>query len=180
MTYSIFTFVLGLTIYQGFTWTRALDPSAGKNDSRNVFITFVVGAGFCKGFFTTASFAKVIEILLLPSRLLSASSGTNRDEPPQTRYKIEGVDGRGFGRLERVQRYASDSEPLQLKQMPPAEDIEAVLHEAPPLHGRQGLDELVAGGLTAALQAAADAHLQCAEADRRVAFEYAKLSRYRL
>lgn len=124
MTYSIFTFLLGLTIYHGFTWTRALDPSAGTYDSRNVFIALVVGAGFCQGFFTTASIAKVIETILLPSRLQSTASGTNRDEPLQ----------------------------------------------------RQGVDELVVGGLTAALQAAADAHLQCAEADRRVAFEYARLS----
>ena len=176
MIYSIFTFLLGLAIYHGFSWTRALDPSAGKNDSRDVFITFVVGAGFCQGLFTTASFAKVIETLILPSRLQSAASRTNRGESLQSGYKIEGVPGSGVGRLEHARRDASDSKPLQREQISPSEDIEAVSHEALPLHKRQGVDELIDGGLTVALQAAADAHLQCAEADRRVAFEYAKLS----
>jgi hypothetical protein len=30
-------------IYLGFLWTRSLDQTAGINDSRNVFITYVVG-----------------------------------------------------------------------------------------------------------------------------------------
>ena len=37
---AIFAFLIGLSVYQGITWTRKLDASAGVGDSRNVFITF--------------------------------------------------------------------------------------------------------------------------------------------
>jgi hypothetical protein len=35
--------LIALAIYFGFTWTRELDTNAGRNDSRNVFITYIVG-----------------------------------------------------------------------------------------------------------------------------------------
>jgi hypothetical protein len=44
---SLITLLLGLGIYFGFTWTDKLDAQAGPHDSRNVFITFVVGLGVC-------------------------------------------------------------------------------------------------------------------------------------
>jgi hypothetical protein len=40
---SLLMLLLGLGIYLGFLWTRSLDETAGINDSRNVFITYVVG-----------------------------------------------------------------------------------------------------------------------------------------
>ena len=165
MAHSIFTFLLGLTIYQGCTWTRALDLDNKRNDSRNVFITFLVGAWFCQGFFTTASTAKVIENIILSSRLQSVVVGAIGT--CQAVNRIQNGGGQGS---------ASDLEALQGKPTPSTDEIKVVSHEAFPLHKRQGVDELVTGGLAAALQAAADAHLLCAKADRRVAFEYAKNS----
>ena len=58
---SIFSFLIGLIIYQGFTWTRALDSDAGIGASRNVFIALVVGLGFCIIFFMITFAAKDIE-----------------------------------------------------------------------------------------------------------------------
>ena len=61
---SIFSFLIGLVIYQGCTWTRALDSDAGIGASRNVFITLVVGVGFCMIFFIITFAAKDIETLM--------------------------------------------------------------------------------------------------------------------
>ncbi|KAL6714826.1 hypothetical protein ACLMJK_007086 [Lecanora helva] len=63
MRASIFAFLIGLAIYQGFTWTRTLDTDAGRNDSRNVFITFIVGTGSAVSFFLFTFFLKTIENL---------------------------------------------------------------------------------------------------------------------
>lgn len=66
---SIFSFLIGLTIYQGYTWTRALDSGAGIGASRDVFITLVVGLGFCIIFFIIAFAAKDIETLMRTGRM---------------------------------------------------------------------------------------------------------------
>ena len=65
---SIFSFLIGLTIYQGYTWTRALDSAAGIGASRDVFITLVVGLSFCIIFFEIAFGAKDIEMLVRTGR----------------------------------------------------------------------------------------------------------------
>ena len=70
---SIFSFLIGLTIYQGYTWTRALDSDAGIGASRNVFITLMAGLGFCVIFFIIAFAAKDMETLMRTGR-------TNLDE----------------------------------------------------------------------------------------------------
>jgi hypothetical protein len=43
LSVSLLMLLMALGIYLGFLWTRSLDQSAGINDSRNVFITYVVG-----------------------------------------------------------------------------------------------------------------------------------------
>ena len=65
---SIFSFLIGLTIYQGYIWTRALDSAAGIGASRDVFITLVVGLGFCVIYFEIAFAAKNIETLMRTGR----------------------------------------------------------------------------------------------------------------
>ena len=40
---SLAMLLIALAIYFGFTWTRKLDTNAGLNDSRNIFITYIVG-----------------------------------------------------------------------------------------------------------------------------------------
>jgi hypothetical protein len=40
---SLGTLLVGLGVYLGFIWTRHLDTQAGPNDSRNVFVFYIVG-----------------------------------------------------------------------------------------------------------------------------------------
>ena len=140
MKASIFAFLIGLAIYQGFTWTRALDSSAGHDDSRDVFITFVVGTGACLFFFLLTFSSKIIETIL---------------------------------QLGRGDRHATNSVPVNdSRQRQPM--VTTVDH---PMHSRQGVNAIMAvGGLSTALEAAAQAHIRCAEADRIVALEYSRAS----
>ncbi|KAL8864133.1 MAG: hypothetical protein Q9198_010071 [Flavoplaca austrocitrina] len=61
MKASIRSFLIGLAIYEGFTWTRSLDTTAGPEDGRNVFITFMVGAGSCVIFYVYSFSSKRFE-----------------------------------------------------------------------------------------------------------------------
>ena len=130
---SIFAFLIGLTIYQGYTWTRALDGGAGTGASRDVFITLVVGLSFCIIFFIIAFAAKDIETLMRTGR-------TKVDEEEE----VEGVRSDAAILSQVVQR--SSSQPHQNGDRPVAPRT-----------------------LAAALEAAAKAHAQCAQADRLVA-----------
>ena len=147
MKVSIFAFLIGLSIYQGFTWTRALDTSAGEGDSRNVFITLLVGTGIGFGFFFFTFATKSMENLLRTARTKDHSY-----DPVTVRPDKHEDPG------------------LVRSQQPP------VLLGNPSIHPRHSVDGVVVGDLTAALDAASQAHLQCAEADRRVALEFAKIS----
>ncbi len=136
---SIFSFLIGLTIYQGYTWTRALDSGAGIGASRDVFITLVVGLGFCIIFFICAFAAKDIETLMRTGR-------TKLDEEEE----VEGV--------------RSDAATLPQ----PFRTLTSVI-QRPSSQPHQNGDRPVSRSLAAALDAAANAHAQCAEADRLVA-----------
>ncbi len=130
---SIFSFLIGLTIYQGYTWTRGLDSGAGIGASRDVFITLVVGLSFCIIFFIIAFAAKDIETLMRTGR-------TKVDEEEE----IEGVR-------------TDVATPSQ------------VIQESSSQPHRSGDRPVSPRTLAAALDAAAKAHAECAEADRRVA-----------
>ena len=130
---SIFSFLIGLTIYQGCTWTRALDSSAGIGASRDIFITLVVGLGFCIIFFIIAFAAKDIETLMRTGR-------TKLDEEEEVKGFRPNVDT-----------------PLQ------------VFQESSSRHHSKGNRPVSPRTLAAALDAAAKAHVECAEADRLVA-----------
>lgn len=45
---SLYSFLIGLGVYVSFVWRRQLDPKAGFNDSRNIFITYVVSIAVCE------------------------------------------------------------------------------------------------------------------------------------
>ncbi|KAK0514583.1 hypothetical protein JMJ35_003200 [Cladonia borealis] len=130
---SIFSFLIGLTIYQGYTWTRALDSSAGIGASRDIFITLVVGLGFCIIFFIIAFAAKDIETLMRTGR-------TKLDEEEEVKGLQPNVDT-----------------PLQ------------VIQGSSSRHHQNGDRPVSPRTLAAALDAAAKAHAECAEADRLVA-----------
>ena len=158
MSYSILAFIIGLAIYQGFTWTRALDTAAGQINSRNVFIAYIVSTGYCQIFFMSASVVKVIESWvdfgsLRPMKPASAEDRKNEND--DTALQLE-------------ENSANDNA-----------DTEATsTQNAHPVSQQRGSEfGRPYGGLAAALEAAAKAHILSAEADRRVASEYAKLSR---
>ncbi|KAL8726022.1 MAG: hypothetical protein Q9181_006196 [Wetmoreana brouardii] len=129
MRASICSFLVGLAIYQGFTWTRSLDKNAGPEDSRNVFIAFMVGAGACVFFYMYSFSSKTYENKLRSGfQLEILSRGGEREA----------------GHAPNAQQHM-DNDPAPV-------------------------------GLSAALEAAAQAHLQCAEAESRVALEYSRAS----
>lgn len=151
MKVSIFALLVGLGIYQGFTWTRALDTSAGKGDSRSVFITFLVATGVCFGFFLLTSATKRAEALLRARRT-----------------KYQGYD---LNDVLREDHTATQESPGPVNDPEPPYPP-----ENSSVHSRHSSDKAVAGGLAAALDAASRAHLQCATANRQVALEYARIS----
>lgn len=159
MSYAILAFILGLAIYQGFVWTRNLDTDAGKLNSRNVFIAYIVSTGFCYMFFSFAGVIKFIEDLLLHEGLgtrLIGSVKNNRDHDD---------------------RHKDGEEPVQLEEYASAEITAAPTHTVSTASQSQNnTDRRSFSGIAAALEAAARAHILSAEADRRVASEYAKLS----
>jgi hypothetical protein len=52
---SLNSFLVGLGVYLGFTWTRSLDEVTGTRGSRAVFIFYVVGLAVCYGVYAASS-----------------------------------------------------------------------------------------------------------------------------
>lgn len=158
MSFSILAFIIGLAVYQGFTWTRALDTAAGQTNSRNIFIAYIVSTGVFQIFFMSASVFKVIESWvdfgsLRPMKPSSAEDRTNENDDAA---------------LHLEESLATDTKIIQATST----------QNAHPVSQQRGSEsEGPYGGLVAALEAAAKAHILSAEADRRVAGEYANLSR---
>ena len=158
MSYSIIAFIVGLAIYQGSVWTRNLDTDAGNLNSRNVFIAYIVSSGFGFVFFSFAGVIKYGEDLLLLRRSFKTRpSGSamylQRDGEPSSEPEMHPL--------------ATSSE----KVAAPSQSIYAASHS------QDTANAIPAGGIAAALEAAAKAHIASAEADRLVAMEYARLSR---
>ena len=160
MSYAIIAFITGLAIYQGFVWTRNLDTDAGKTNSRNVFIAYIVSSGFGVVFFSFAGLIKYGEDLLLRQRSLKAKLSDS------ARYEHLQRDGEPSFKLETY-----PSAPLAETAAAPSQSIHTASQP------QDTLDESSSGGIAAALEAAAKAHILSAEADRQVAMEYAKLSK---
>lgn len=137
MKLSITALLTGLAVYQGFLWTRGLDTEAGRSDSRDVFITYIVGCGAC-----VLSYVATLSLKALESLIYFENDTVGNT----TNITLDTRSG--------------------TSQIPPA-----TAQSMPSLHPTQsGLD---IGGLSAALEAAARAHIECAEAERKVASEYA-------
>ena len=152
---SIFAFLLGLAIYQGFVFTEGLDTSAAPGDSRANFIVIMVGTGLCLAFFTSTFSAKDIENALRTNFL-------RRERPyhppgAQPQFQTGNIEDVGT-----ITKTENNTETIQQDQS---------------THAHHSGDQDNSDRLAMALEAAAQAHIQCAEADRRVALEYARLSR---
>ena len=154
---SIFSFLTGLAIYQGFTWTRDLDTTAGQQDNRNVFITFLVGTGACISLFVVVFTAKNIESILRRGYRVSSDPSIQQEE--------------AFRGMEQLETTGTDpsTPPIPMAEYSLPQDMADV-------RPRYVADRIVSGDLAAALNAAAQAHLHCARADRKVAFEYARMA----
>ena len=140
MSFSILAFIIGLAIYQAFTWTRALDTAAGQTNSRNVFIAYIVSTGVFQIFFMSASVFKVLESWvdfgsLRTKKLSSAEDRENEND--DTALHLE-------------ENLATDTA-----------NIEATsTQNAHPASQQRGSEFGGAyGGLVAALEAAAKAHI---------------------
>ena len=156
---SIFSFLLGLAIYQGFIWTRSLDPLAKIGDSRNVFIMFVMTSGACLGFFTLTFSTKTIESLLRAGRRRDVSGASNGDINDN-----DNGDHHVLGDKQHSQIMVRAAVVATSQKVNPTE----------PSNGDAGQNNEVAD-LVGALKNAAQAHVQCAEADRFIASKFAKL-----
>lgn len=64
LTMSVSFLLTGLTVYLA-TWARNLDSDAGVNDSRNVFIFFIIGLILCCLFYALPTLYKYLESLKL-------------------------------------------------------------------------------------------------------------------
>ena len=148
MEFSITTFLIGLAIYQGFVWTKGLDSQAGKQNSRSVFIFFTTGTGLCFVYFDAFALKEFENLLLLRNRHKHHEK-TELTPLPGGRRPM-----RSDGTLENSTTGHENSSPR-------------------PRHSA----DVATDGLAAALQAAAQAHLTCAEADRQVALQYAQAAR---
>jgi hypothetical protein len=78
---SLGTLLAGLGVYLGFIWTRELDTQAGPNDSRNVFVFYIVGI------FT------IIATYFIPNAL---KDGETKKQAVRKRFlqKLEKIDSR--------------------------------------------------------------------------------------
>lgn len=148
MGVSIFSFLLGLAVYQGFTWIYSLDTAAGPHDSRNVFIFFIVGTGFCGIFFSSTFTLKFAENLLRQDQRPRARSSAPFNSDPVAEHDRSRHTG-GQMMESRQNRFARISEDETL----PAKELSAVL------------------------EAAAQAQIQCAEANQALALAYLRASR---
>jgi len=146
---STFVFLIGFTIYEGFTWTRALDTSVAPGDSKNVFVFFMVGTGICSVFFLYISAVKTVEIMI--------------------RNAVSSIDIGDW-----TTNHSGDPVPRAKSAVTNKTPAKAQIH--PPLHQQRRTNRIGAGDLATALDAAAQARVHCVEANRQVAIEYARVS----
>lgn len=55
---SLYSFLIGLGVYVYFIWQRHLNPDSGFNDSRNIFITYLVSILTCRIIYAVSSLAQ--------------------------------------------------------------------------------------------------------------------------
>lgn len=74
----IFSFLIGLVIYQDFVLIKKLEDDAVPGDSRDSFITLIVETGMCNSFFLFTLSAKDIETLYVRGPLGSRNLRSTR------------------------------------------------------------------------------------------------------
>lgn len=95
MKLSLGSFLIGLSIYLGFVWTRDLDQEAGKNDSRNIFIVLLVMVLACIYSYVAPALYKSLEVLPVESwkdyqqQLKDFAEAQARMFPKDTQHSIQ-------------------------------------------------------------------------------------------
>jgi hypothetical protein len=56
LDYALIAYVIGLGVYLGSLWQNQLDTAAGHNDSRNIFLVFLISVPLC---YLYSQFAKL-------------------------------------------------------------------------------------------------------------------------
>ncbi|KAI9722027.1 MAG: hypothetical protein M1812_001987 [Candelaria pacifica] len=157
---SIIAFLVGLAIYQGLVFTKNLDNNTVSGDSRDSFIALMLGTGLCSVSFLTTLSAKDNE-----STIRSQFSRLNKSSPRITKDAVsEFPEAEGEALTEKP-----SGTTLQLSSITYQHGI---VHEREPANEQQRVKPLLAS----LLEAAAQAHTQCAEADQRVAVALANSS----
>ncbi|KAI9705105.1 MAG: hypothetical protein M1836_006888 [Candelina mexicana] len=150
---SVFAFLLGLAIYQGFVFTKGLDTSAAPGSSRANFIAIMVGTGLCSVFFTLTFSAKHVESILMGD--LPWGIRPNGLPDAQSHFQTSNIEDNTITETKKNTGTIQDNQST---------------------HAQQTRVEDHSNRLAMALEAATRAHVQCAKADRQVALAYAKLS----
>ncbi|MCJ1386329.1 hypothetical protein MMC17_009455 [Xylographa soralifera] len=161
---SIFSFLIGLAIYQGFVFTKNLDNATAPGDSRDSFIALMVGTGLCGVFFLWTFSLKDIE-----STIRSRSSRLNESSPHNV---FDAVPENPEAEEEASPKKPSGTT-LQLSS---TIHLQKIGHEREPANEPQRVKNPQTQALASLLQAAAQAHAQCAEADRLVAAAFSNSS----
>ena len=144
---AIISYLLGLAIYEGLLFAKNLDTGTTKTQSRDSFITLMVGTGVFFGFFLFVSATKDIESTLSYFYAIGGSASS--------------VDHHQRGQVV----------PLEDRQVV-ADGLEESKEQlSRPSVNRHG----PSASLTRALKDAVEAHRRCAEADLRVANEFTAL-----
>lgn len=186
---SIFAFLLGLTIYQGFIFSKNLDTDAAPHESRNNFIALVTATGLCSIFFIYVFSSKDLESTIRnfvrPGNLISdAIRGDQYKDGVTANLGLQDVIQnprsacRGSHDPVHVPEPASFEDPANEESGPKPDDIQPKGSSPDGTQNSQGMQSELGPqmrGLAAALEAAASAHALCAEADLRVASAYRKL-----
>ena len=144
---SLGSFVIGIAVYLGFLWTRNLDTSAGTDDSRNVFIIFLICVVFCISSYSIPHALKDREVICvrLYRRLLFSFERLKQD----VKEKSDQQQSQHLGHDPVFRPIAMGNEltnPVQaIGDIPrSSEDITAIdSTNHPPLHARYAADNIL-------------------------------------
>jgi hypothetical protein len=99
---SLNSFLLGLGTYLAYVWTRHLDTTASTNDSRAIFITYVVSLTVCYGIYELSGLV-LVRRSYSTEKPVNALRRSRRDEKSSnfqpTSARVRGsTDGAGMSR----------------------------------------------------------------------------------
>jgi len=119
LSFSLNSFLVGLGIYLGFTWTQSLDETAGDNGSRAVFITYMAGLCACYGIYALSSTVVANQTYESDRELLWKVNGLPADDTKGPNHSKTGRDHDGKRPQASASRSGDYSMSLRTLQVPP-------------------------------------------------------------